>query len=698
MRRAVTSLALLYWAAASVADGSPRVSTARSHPSYDVPYGEQLPVGAARSGGRPGLRHGSDPGALLWEDRYDASPFEQAFSVATLRDKVYLAGFVLNPPGRDFLVRVLDARTGALEWQDQLDQGGDEFASGVATDNHRVFVSGVVFRPGTGYDWILRAYQASSGELLWEDTFDLVGRSDFSRGTALAVGAGLVFLGGYATNAQDVGDLNTDWIVRAHDARTGELVWQDQISGFSGAYTLSFEGGRLFAGGWTNTTAAEYARVRAYDARTGGRLWDRATPGLPGFGGTWTKVIKARGGRVFAAQSVLLGTPVRSVPRVQAYAASTGQLLWDDEVDTGRENWVDDLDVSGSRVAAVGYGGSRCTLDSLSDCDVLIRTYRAAQGHLLWERQLDLTGVDDRANLVTLGADAVFVHSSAGPLTLLPSCCVIGQWTVHAFDGSTGRLRWQGLGGEGDSSVYNMTLDRGQLFIPGRSIDFDTFDWDLLVRAYDARGGNGEVELPLRRQLALTRASGTASYHVTFDRPLTSDAHGLVPAGEQAGVVVDDPANDFGTAMASGVGVTFHALSVPAGTRHLRVSLFDDETDGVDDLDLFLLDSGGNLVGSSGFVNSNEVLDLTAPAPGNYTVVVHGYETDGPDAHYTLFTWTLDEAAAGNLVVSGPVPATGGPVNLSWSGLAAPGRYLGAVSYSDGTAEVGQTLVSVRVE
>jgi hypothetical protein len=56
------------------------------------------------------------------------------------------------------------------------------------------------------------------------------------------------------------------------------------------------------------------------------------------------------------------------------------------------------------------------------------------------------------------------------------------------------------------------------------------------------------------------------------------------------------------------------------------------------------------------------------------------------------------DATEGNLAVCGPVRPTGGSVELRWSGLTAPGRYLGAVSYRDGAAEIGQTLVNIRAE
>jgi hypothetical protein len=115
-------------------------------------------------------------------------------------------------------------------------------------------------------------------------------------------------------------------------------------------------------------------------------------------------------------------------------------------------------------------------------------------------------------------------------------------------------------------------------------------------------------------------------------------------------------------------------------------------------LDLYVFGPTGNLVGSSGSFTSAEQVDIPDPAAGLYTVAVHGYETDGPAANYKLFTWALGGAAEGNLTASGPVPATGpsGTVTVTWSGLEAGLRYLGAVSYSYGPDEVGRTLVSIR--
>jgi hypothetical protein len=88
------------------------------------------------------------------------------------------------------------------------------------------------------------------------------------------------------------------------------------------------------------------------------------------------------------------------------------------------------------------------------------------------------------------------------------------------------------------------------------------------------------------------------------------------------------------------------------------------------------------------------------PAAGDYTVYVHGFATDGPDANYTLFVWKLGSADAGNMAVSGlPASATVGgssTLTLSWSGLATGKRWLGAIDYGNGSSTVGSTIVRIN--
>ncbi len=78
---------------------------------------------------------------------------------------------------------------------------------------------------------------------------------------------------------------------------------------------------------------------------------------------------------------------------------------------------------------------------------------------------------------------------------------------------------------------------------------------------------------------------------------------------------------------------------------------------------------------------------------------MHGWQTDGPDANYTLFHWLLGSTSAGNMDATGPATVTIGgtaTINLTWTGLTAGTKYLGQVGYvADG---VEQTSTVIRID
>lgn len=208
------------------------------------------------------------------------------------------------------------------------------------------------------------------------------------------------------------------------------------------------------------------------------------------------------------------------------------------------------------------------------------------------------------------------------------------------------------------------------------------------------------VVLAAPEEVSGTGTSGSLDYEVTFGYggSFFTGVHGLVPAATQTGNVVDDPADEIEVALDTGVGITEHTISVPAGTRHLRLATFDGETDGADDLDLYLFDPDGNRVDESAGATAQEMVEASAPTAGDWTLVVHGWETDGADSNYTLSSWIVGDADAGNMTVVAPATAILGDtatVDVSWFGLLPDTRYLGIVSYDDGVDELGGTLVSI---
>ena len=108
------------------------------------------------------------------------------------------------------------------------------------------------------------------------------------------------------------------------------------------------------------------------------------------------------------------------------------------------------------------------------------------------------------------------------------------------------------------------------------------------------------------------------------------------------------------------------------------------------------------MIGTSGGTTAAEKVSFTinpASAPIALTVVVHGFETDGPNSNFTLFTWNVGTTAAGNMGVAVPATATQGAtgqVDLTFSGLAADTHYLGTVAYHNGVSFLATTIVSVN--
>lgn len=217
--------------------------------------------------------------------------------------------------------------------------------------------------------------------------------------------------------------------------------------------------------------------------------------------------------------------------------------------------------------------------------------------------------------------------------------------------------------------------------------------------------GTHDVRIPLVvKPVALAvpaevESDGTdISYDVTFGYTgdFTATARGLVAADTFAGTVLDDPTD--GSCSLTTPNAILVPVTIAEDTTYARFALFDNYTDGDDDLDLCVY-YGTQQVGLSGTGTSEEEVNLIDPEAGDYTVVVQGWGTDGPDANFTLFTWLLGADAAGNMAISAPAEATTGAtgtIDLTFTGLEAGVKYLGSVAY-DGSDEMPNPTI-VRVD
>lgn len=224
------------------------------------------------------------------------------------------------------------------------------------------------------------------------------------------------------------------------------------------------------------------------------------------------------------------------------------------------------------------------------------------------------------------------------------------------------------------------------------------------------------VTLRAPRELGYRAPTGTTKIPVAFGYSGAYDAqvHGLRAAltdfcrdANDASVpcaIDDDPTNRFSFRFDNGVNA--HLIEVPPDQLYARFALFDEDTDGSDDLDLYLFYCPSNQcfqVGESGSFTSAEEIDVVAPAPGTYAVLVHGFETDevtgGAGALYRLYAWSFGTVdLVGNLSVVYPTTVADGDradLEIAWGPLDPATRYLGAVSHNTPTGRYGLTLLRI---
>jgi subtilisin family serine protease len=210
---------------------------------------------------------------------------------------------------------------------------------------------------------------------------------------------------------------------------------------------------------------------------------------------------------------------------------------------------------------------------------------------------------------------------------------------------------------------------------------------------------------------------GSLSFDIQFGYggDYTAGTHGLAEALTTDDTVDDDPGNSYSL---QGPGTVSYFLGYPDGTAYVRFALFDEFTDGNDDLDLYLWACDAQAfscsqIDASTTATATEQVDVVLPdafagfgSPGTFYVVeVHGWQTDGPDANYRLFDWNfglVDDR--GNITVTAPTSATNGAaetITVDWPAADTlnPGaKYLGAVSHSGPDGLLGLTLINISTE
>ncbi|MDF1597585.1 MAG: S8 family peptidase [Acidimicrobiia bacterium] len=253
----------------------------------------------------------------------------------------------------------------------------------------------------------------------------------------------------------------------------------------------------------------------------------------------------------------------------------------------------------------------------------------------------------------------------------------------------------------GETGIYEVTFTTTDTATIG-DYAFGSLTWSHGPHAVRSVLTVRAVQAAVPGEVFGSGTDGSLEFSIVFgyNGDYFAQPHGLVAATMTDGTVLDDPGNSFAP---FGPGTTLHFVTVPAGSALARFSLFDDYTDGNDDLDLYVFYPGGSFAGGSGSGTSAEEVNVLFPPAGDYYVFVHGWQTDGPDSRYTLFDWSVPATPGStNMTVTGPTTATLGDtysIQVDWVGLDPDTKYLGAVSHSE-TADLSGLfdLTVVRVD
>jgi hypothetical protein len=251
----------------------------------------------------------------------------------------------------------------------------------------------------------------------------------------------------------------------------------------------------------------------------------------------------------------------------------------------------------------------------------------------------------------------------------------------------------------GQSATYEVTITN--VSAPVGEWRFGSLTWRDATGHYDVYSPIAVQASPFKAPDEVTGSgeSGSASFDVRFGYTgsYSAAAHGLEPATVTSDNVVQDPDQNFDPNDGFSNRYDFNL----SGAAFFRIAMPPESVSdpGAIDLDIYVYDPNGNQVASSTNGGTDELVDISLPDDGTWSVYVHGWQTAGPSADFDMYSWIISATPGGNLVVdSAPTSATLGAVgtiDVSWTGATAGQWHLGAVSHTGDSGILGLTLVDV---
>ena len=435
----------------------------------------------------------SAPGDLLWENRGQTDP-ESNLRAIDAEGHIVVgtgeSGQCTYPTFNTchWFVRALDTRTGEMLWQDRLDTSGSfGSAAAVAIDCGQVFAAGWIRIAGQPEDLFIRAYSLKKGKLLWEKRVHRAAWTE--RAFSLKVHDGRVFVAGNVASASR----REEFALLVFDARTGSPLWESEVAGVPNPFNYAFaragavttQDERVFVAGSMTSTAPSGISllVRAHDARTGLLLWQDEVPDAElNLNPTTWGALATFGNLLFVAGGVSTPNPQFGQDfMVRAYDSRTGILKWVDVVHRQAGGAASRLAVGDGGLFAYGWDCS----EEFFNCHGNVRAYNPRTGKLRWEARFSGEGGDA---LIPTDALEVHGHQVIVGASLLTAQQDRYEWTVRSFNAGDGTLRWESSSTDAGflSTPEALKFSGGRLFAGGSTAKSDDTD-EFTIRAYRAR-------------------------------------------------------------------------------------------------------------------------------------------------------------------------------------------------------------------
>ncbi|MFT4287843.1 S8 family serine peptidase [Nocardioides sp.] len=249
----------------------------------------------------------------------------------------------------------------------------------------------------------------------------------------------------------------------------------------------------------------------------------------------------------------------------------------------------------------------------------------------------------------------------------------------------------------GESASYEVTV--ANVDAPIGEWRFGNLVWKGSGYTVTSTIGVKAAQIAAPESVTGSGASGSVDVPVKFgyDGSYSALASGLVASAPLTGTVLQDPDQTYGTSDDSEGGVAEVPVTI-GDTSYWRIEYVQD---GDDDIDLYLLGPDGEVVASSTAGGTDELIELSHPEAGTYTLAVHGWQVTGADHPFSIDSWIVPSGSGSLTVTSAPTSATAdatGTVSLAWTDATPAGTYYGVLDHTDGSSVLGQTIVAVTGE